>query len=316
MMSRLSAADGMTTIRAPATSMIISAATLLVALAIVWPGSGAAQENPRLANLQIEIWPEFDRPAALVILKGEFASDLSERAVSLRIPASSGGPVAAAFAAAAGTELFNLEYDRTDAKDFITLRFKAPQRFFQVEFYDPLSTGTPDRRYTYVWPGDMAVERLSVRLQEPAAASNISMQPPPGAGVAGSHGLLYRTAELGALGAGKQLPIEIRYTKEDSRTSTQILGLKAANTEPPAAPAGPAVPPADQVPIWLLVLTFAAVLVAAATVALLWWLWRNKAAGAPDADTAFCTRCGGKIDAGDRFCSACGARIRARPRSG
>jgi hypothetical protein len=301
-----------------AISMIISAATLLAAFGVVWPCSGAAQDNPRLASLEIEIWPEFDRPAALVILKGEFATDLPDRAVSLRIPASSGGPVAVAFAAAAGAELFNLKYDRTDAKDFITLHFKVPQRFFQIEFYDPVPTNSPDRKYTYTWAGDMGTKRLSVHLQEPAAASNLSTQPALGAGVSGPNGLLYRTAELGAFEAGKQLPIEVRYTKTDSRTSAQILGIKTAGPESsaePAAPAGPTAPvaPVDTPPVWLLVLTFAAVLLIAATVALLWWHWHNKGSGAQSGTAGMCHRCSGPIASGDRFCSACGARVRAHP---
>ena len=292
----------------PAIAMVVFAIISLLAFATVPPSRSAAQENPRFASLQIEIWPEFDRrQAALVILKGELAANVVlPTTVSLRIPASSGGPTAVAFATAAQAELFNLAYDRTDADDLITLRIKAPQRFLHVEFYDPLVTDTPDRRYTYVWPGDLAVERLSVRLQEPAAASNISVQPELGAGVAGPDGVRYRTAELGAFKAGKPLPIEIRYTKTDERTSSDILGLKVPDSAP-AVTSGTS----EALPDWLLVLAiFAGVVGTAGIAGSLWWRRRGKASGAQPGGAGFCPQCGSRLSSGARFCSTCGAAVR------
>lgn len=286
-------------------STVVFAIMPLLALAAVPSSRSAKQENPRFASLLIEIWPEFDRRAALVILKGELAADLAlPAAVSLRIPASSGGPSAVAFAATARAELFNLAYDRTDADNFITLRFKTAQRFLHVEFYDPLATSTPDRRYTYVWPGDLVVDQLSVRVQEPAAASNVSVQPDLGTGFAGPDGLLYRTAALGALKAGRQLPIEIRYTKTDSRTSSEILKLNAPEPISQAATGS-----VQGVPGWLLVLAVVVALAVGAGVASLWYR-RRRTSGAQPGGGAFCPECGSRLASGNRFCSTCGAPVR------
>lgn len=287
--------------------MVVFAIMPLLALAAIPLSRNAVQENPRFASLQIEIWPEFDRRgAALVILKGEFAAELGlPAAVSLRIPASSGGPTAVAFATAPKGELFNLAYDRTYGKDFITLRFEAAQRFVHIEFYDPLVTGTPGRSYTYIWPGDLAVARLSARLQEPAAASNISSQPDLGAGVPGPDGLHYRTAELGAREAGTQLSIEIRYTKTDLRTSAEILGANAPDSTPAVTTGS-----SDGLPSGLLVLAVAAALVMGAGAAALWWRRRKKAAAARSSGAGFCPQCGSRLTSGDRFCPTCGAPVR------
>jgi hypothetical protein len=292
---------------ASAMAIAVFAIMPLLAFAAVPPGRNAAQERPRVASLQIDIWPEFDRgSAALVILKGEFAANLALPAsVSLRIPASSGGPTAVAFTTAPGAELFNLAHDRTYGDDFITLRFDAPQRFFHVEFYDPLVTVAPDRTYTYVWPGDMAVERLSARMQQPAASSNISLQPDLGAGVAGPDGLLYRTAELGAREAGKPLPIKIRYTKTDPRTSAEILGVKVPDAMPPATAGS-----ARRVPSWLLILAFAVALIVGTGAAALWWRRRGKASRGQPGGAGFCPQCGSRFASGARFCSNCGAPVR------
>lgn len=270
-------ASGAATGFASAIAIIVLVITPLLALAAVPPSSDAVQKNPRISNLQIEIRPEFDRRhAALVILKAELAADVVlPTTVWLRIPASSGGPAAVAFSATAEGELFNLGYERTNAADFITLRLQALQRFFHVEFYDPLPTTAPDRSYTYVWPGDLGVARLSVRLQEPAAASGISVQPDLGARIDGPGGLLYRTANLGALEAGKQLSIEIRYTKRDARTSAEILGLKTPDSErPPTSGAN------EGLPGWVLGLATVAVLSLAAVAISLWWHPRKTATAA------------------------------------
>ena len=77
--------------------MLVLAFMLLPARAADPSSRDAPKGNPRLASLHIEIWPEFDRSAALVLLKGELAADVAlPAAVSLRIAASSGGPTAVA----------------------------------------------------------------------------------------------------------------------------------------------------------------------------------------------------------------------------
>ena len=184
-------AGGVAVVFASAMALAVFAIAPPPALAAVPPNHDAAQENPRFASLQIEIWPEFDRrQAALVILRAELAADVVlPSTVSLRIPVSSGGPTAVAFSAAAEGELFKLGYERTNAAGFITPRLQAPQRFFHVEFYDPLTTRAPGNSYIYVWPGDLGVGRLGVRLQQPASASDFSVQPELSAWSAGLGGL-------------------------------------------------------------------------------------------------------------------------------
>ena len=272
-------------------------------------GGGAPLRNPRLESMQIEVWPEFDRPAALVILRGALAADAPLPAdVTLRIAASSGGPSALAYSATAGGDLLNLEHEQKVANDFITLRFKLPQRFFHLEFYDPLATGTPERSYSYVWPGDMGVKQLRVVVQEPAAASNFSVQPNLDTTASGQDGLRYRSAELGAQVAGKQLPIKLRYTKSDARTSADILRPQAPDmTKKPASGAVTA-GASDEVTKGVLIFILTVSLLIGIGTAVMWWRGRARTAG-PEAGGG-CTKCGTPRAAGDRFCSKCGARLK------
>ena len=276
-----------------------------VALAAAPQDSGAAKGDTSLESMQIEIWPEYDRPAALVILRGELAASVGlPAAVSLRIPASSGGPAAVAYATATKGSLLNLKYDRSEAAGFITLRFTAPARYFHVEFYDRLATGTGERTYKSLWPADLPVSWLDVVVQEPAGASNISVKPELSDKSTGSDGLLYRAAQLGPFEQGKPLPIEMRYTKSDPRTSAEILKLNA-----PAPAAQASTPAMQNKNYWsLLVLGAAALLVAVSGAAYFLWGRQRPPAGSTSGGR-FCTKCGNAAAAGDRFCSKCGAAL-------
>ena len=271
------------------------------------PGGGAAKGDTPLESLQIEIWPEYDRPAALVILRGELAGDVGlPAAVSLRIPASSGGPAAVAYATAKKGPLLNLKHDRSDAADFITLRFTVPARFFHLEFYDRLATGTGERSYKYLWPGDLSVNWLEVVVQEPAGASDISVKPTLVESAAGTDGMRYRSAQLGPVKQGKPLPIEIRYTKTDPRTSAEILKLNAPAPIPQAS-----TPPAKGDSSSLVLASSAAALVVAVSCAA-YFFWRRRRPRARAGFTAngrFCSQCGKQVAAGDRFCAKCGAAL-------
>lgn len=281
--------------------------TLLLAVLLVPGIAGGASGAPRLETLQIEIWPEYDRPAALVILKGELAGDVGlPAALALRIPASSGGPSAVAFAAQKTGPLLNLAHDRSAAADAITLRFTTPERFFHVEFYDPLATATSARSYRYLWPGDLAVGALQVVVQEPAAATDIAIQPALGDLSIGSDGLRYRSARLGPVPKGQARSIEIRYAKSDPRTSAEILKAGASASSPAA---GTSAGERDAFRMFLITGAIALLVAGSSLVYLFWWRRRERPGARGNAGAKFCGRCGGPTAAGDRFCSKCGAAL-------
>jgi zinc-ribbon domain len=271
------------------------------------PARDPATGNPRLATLQVEILPEYDRPsAALVILRGEVAADVPLPAsVSLRIPASSGGPAAVAYSTAAGGNLLSLKYDRKDAGDFIALKFHTPERFIQIEFYDPVAITGSDRGYSYVWTGELAAERLSLIFQEPAAASDLSVQPDLEIAGLGQDGLRYRSAELGAFRAGKRLEVKVRYSKTDPRTSLEIVKPESRELSPGPGPS--TAPSKMELASWLV--GGVAVLGLGAWAALAWRSRRKSVAPPQPGGTGFCRKCGAPFAAGDRFCSRCGTPL-------
>jgi hypothetical protein len=294
----------------PRILIVILAVMLAPAFAAAPAAREASKGSPRLANLQIEIWPEFDRAgAALVILKGEIAADIPLPAsVGLRIAASSGGPTAVASSAEPGGNLANLKYERKDAGDFIALKFEAPERVFHIEFYDPLATTGPGRDYTYAWTNDLPADRLRVIVQEPAAASDFSVQPALEAPALGQDGLNYRSADLGPFPAGKRLEVRIRYTKTDPRASAEILKPRSPDPLPVPA-AGPSAGPGKlELAVWLV--GSVVVLGLCVWAAMMWWYGRQdrRPKFLPD-PAGRCSKCKAPSASGDRFCSKCGARL-------
>ena len=276
-------------------------------------GSGAPKGNPPLASLIIEVWPEYDRPAALVILKGALAESVKLPAtVTLRLPAASGGAAAVAYSDAADGNLLNLKHEFANAGEYVALKFDAPTRFFHIEFYEPIATTAPARSFRYVWPGDLAATRVMVVVQEPATATDVAMEPSLDRPSTGQDGLRYRSADLGAREAGKPVAISVRYTKADARPSVEILKPKRTETALPAQalPAAGAIAPAAAdggLPDWVLPLA-GFVLLGMLGGALIFWQWRRSArAAAPSG--RFCTKCGAPLVAGHRFCGGCGAKI-------
>ena len=294
-------------------AMLVLVTLLLPVLALAQGGSGP-QGNPRLASLNIEIWPEYDRPAVLVILRAALPEGVKlPAAVTLRLPAASGGAAAVAYSATADGNLLNLKHERASAGEFVTLKFETPQRFFHVEFYEPIATADPARSFRYVWPGDLAAERVTVVVQEPASASAISVEPNLNGTSTGEHGLRYRAAELGALERGKPLPISVRYSKADARPTVDILKLRAGDSNLPAAasPPAPVSSPhptaASGMPDWALPMAGLALLGFLGGVFVLWWSRRASPSTAPAPRT--CAKCGAAQAPGNRFCGNCGTKI-------
>jgi hypothetical protein len=219
---------------------------MLVGLLLAPVPATLAQSALPLATLTIDVWPEYDRLATvLVIYRGEFAADaLLPAEIKIRIPASAGEPSAVA-APRPGSEaapvnqwselIASKQVTTTRSGDWVEVTLAPPSRLFTVEFYDKLSTVTFDRQYKLTWPGDWDAQAVRVNVREPFGATNFQATPtlPPGA--IDEEGLVAHQLDVGALAAGQSFALSLRYHREDNRTSTAALQLVTpASTRPPA----------------------------------------------------------------------------------
>jgi hypothetical protein len=282
-------------------------------------GASLAQEAISIQTLQIDVWPEYDRPEVLVIYHITLASTVKLPAeIVLRVPVSSGGPFAIAEQTANG--LFNLEFSEIARDDqWVSVRLTTTLPQLQVEYYDAaLRKDGAQRTFTYVWPGDYPVAEMLVKFQQPPSASRMTLEPNTGSAAVEQDGLTYFSIPLGQVDAGERFQIQTQYDKaNDDLTQNaafeQVTPVSPAN----AAAASPAFP---QVLPWLLG-GLGLILIGGGV----FWYMRGSgftpaparqkrsqaAPAAPSAGAAiFCHQCGKKASGADVFCRTCGTRLR------
>ncbi len=281
-----------------------------------------AQEAVRFSALEIDLWPEYDRPDMLVIYRITLPADLTLPVdLQVRIPASAGEPNAVAVRQPSGG-LFTIPYTRQVNGPWAVLSFTATFPEVQIEYYAPIQKQGEERTYTFTWPGDYAVDALTIQVQQPVDTTDMQITPSLGNGVPQSDGLTYYMAEVGALAAGEPFNLQIAYTKTSDTLSASNQQLQ---------PSGPVAPPPtlwDQVQqnlpyilagLGLLLLVIGGV-----------WYWQSGRSEAPsrprrrrkarrpkppaEQDTAaegrYCPQCGKRAQPGDRFCRTCGTPLK------
>lgn len=300
----------------------------LVILACLWGFKAQAQGTVTLASAEVDLWPEYDRPNTLVIYHMTLSAQISPPVeLSVRIPARVGDPHAVAVRQADGG-LFSVVYDRVVQGDWALITFTATSPDVQLEYYDPnLVKQDSARHFEFQWPGDYAVDSLVISVQQPLGASDMRISPGMGSGQTRQDGLVYYTAEVGALKAGEQFSVTLDYTKTSDELSASTLTVE------PSAPITDTTPgrmSVMQALPWVLG-GLGLVLILGGGI----WYWqsgrrsssqenkrRRRKTPTPASDPAvsgnetldrefdYCPECGKRAGPNDRFCRVCGTRLR------
>ena len=307
-------------------SALIIVITLL--LAFGQSSSVRAQDAVIFDTVLVEIWPEYDKPSALVMYQFTLASSVKLPAeVVIRIPEKVGLPHAVATEDEAG--LLNLSYETSVENGWLLIKFTTAVTKVRLEFYDPslLIVGT-QRTFTYTWPGDYAVNNFTMQVQQPFNATDMSLVPDMGSGQKGQDGLVYYNMLVGQVRAGTTFDMQISYSKPDN-------SLTNANSFEQAQPAqqvdnntpGRVATPNDFIP-WIL----GGLGVLLITIGGLWY-WRTGQAStvptrvrhsarrsnsaeqlspsANEKEAIYCSQCGKRAGPGDMFCRTCGTKLRS-----
>lgn len=294
--------------------------TLVVVFIIFTALPASAQSELRLATVQVQLWPEYDRPSMLVIYTITLPDDQPLPAeVSLRIPAGVGEPSAVAVLEDSG--LVTRQYASTVDGDWAVITLEADLPIIQVEYYDPaLSQSDSPRSYDYLWQSDYAVDEFIIGVQQPIGASQFDIQsdePVFGVPEVQASGMNQYTASLGSLEAGETFSFSLSYTKTSTALSIESL-LQDTSTADEA-------PASESLPVWVWVLVgvggvFVGVgviyFVRASTVKKPASSYRRKkqrSSGRADRSggkNLFCHQCGSPAEPGDKFCRECGTKLR------
>ncbi len=193
-------------------------------------------EATALEEMKIDLWPEYDRPATLVMYRFRLkaGSDLSAP-VAVPVPQGADDPHAVAWRDDKGS-LLVAEFTRRVEGDRAMVLTRLGSREGQLEFYSDIEIADGERSFRFDWPGGVEVGALSFQIQRPRGASEFRVSPAPIRQWEGEDGLTYALVELGPQAASATPSVEVRYEKDTAALSAPPV----ASTPPPAAPAAPA----------------------------------------------------------------------------
>lgn len=223
--------------------------------------AAVAQPYPALERVQISIWPEYDRPGALVILSGWLPANSSmPGTVALPMPTAAGMPNAVAKRGADGTLLMaTWTADEQGELTFVHIETDTPE--VRIEFYADLEMVGATRRFRFLWPGGMEVGQLRYEVMQPLGGTGMTIDPPAAAQRLGTDGLTYFSADLGTKGPADAFAIDLTYDKTSSELTAAAL---QPNFPPPqqlpgetAVTESPAQDTAQNNSMWLVMLPIA-----------------------------------------------------------
>ena len=200
-------------------------------LALTTPSAG--QLTTSLERLEIVLWPEYDRPELLVMLRGWIAEEIPVPTyVPLPMPAGV-SPSAVAKRDPSG-QLLLAAHTVLDFESRREVRIATESREVRLEYYAPLTRDGATRSYVFDWPGLVALGSVAYELQQPVGAESLRVEPSPRDSRVGFDGLTYHTAELGPRAVGEGLSIELSYSKQSNVLTHSVL--QPTETPPPPAP--------------------------------------------------------------------------------
>jgi hypothetical protein len=295
---------------------------LLLFILLLIPFGVRAQTPVTVDSLQVQIWPEYDKPSVLVIYQMTLsANTVFPATISLQIPTTAGEPNAVAVRQVDGT-LYSVDYTRLVSGEWATISFTTTTPEVQLEYYDPsLEIDGVARHYQYVWQGDDAVSQFIMQVQQPAGATDMRLSPSLGPGTTGADNLVYYTQDIGAIPASNHSPT-IDYNKS---TDTERRKPACRTQCPHPQSTVPDLSVSSWLP-WILGILGAGLIIGGII-----WFWqsgkqrpakqlrrRRSKAGANESDQTasttgdeiYCSQCGKRASAGDLFCRSCGTQIR------
>jgi len=280
-----------------------------------------AQSAVGFDELKVLLWPEYDRPDMLVIYKITLSGSTKLPAqIEMRLPKAVGSPYNVAVEEADG-QLYSLNYTASQEGEWLVVSLTAPTTKLQVEFYDPALTKSDGRRdYNFRWPGDFEVQDLIVQVQQPATASNLTVEMVSGTWSTGTDGMQYYTVDVGKVPAGTPVSLKLGYSKSDDTLS--VPNQVPLQSSQPIGPSTDQLRMQEALP-WILGGLGLALIIGGGL-----WFWlisRKRQSGPsnrrhsstnrvmPDGAEVdiYCHQCGKRAAKDDVFCRTCGTRLRS-----
>lgn len=291
-------------------------AIVFLVLVLLLPAAVFAQGTVTLDTLDVQLWPEYDKPDMLVIYFASVSPDVPLPAqVSLRIPAEAKLHVVAVGKTLQEVSDIGVDYsvESQDGGKLVQISLGDDQRWITLEYYAPIARDGDTRHFVFEWGGEYAVDSFSITLKETVGSSGLETLPAllPAGVTEDEYRFPLHSLKVGALEAGQAYSLAVDYSK-----ATNQLSLSGQKVEPIDGVA----PGANNLP-WFVALVLLVIALAAAG---MYAVQAGRSGARPRArhaprravdesatgDLVYCHQCGNRAKPGDRFCRTCGTRLR------
>jgi hypothetical protein len=293
---------------------------LVLALLLFTPSLALAQtDTPTIEQMTIEIWPDFDQPAVLVLITGFFAEG-APNPTEVTLPLPNGADIHVVAVFTEDDVLTDQGVDYTTGNNEVT--FSAPGTGFRLEYYVPYETLGNQHSFNYTWLAGIPVEKLTLAVQEPFAATSLTTNP-TAVSVTEEDGLTYHTLPPQPVPGGTPFSVDVAYTMSSPQLTVDSQVLEdTAVTNPESAPAAASSTSFLDNINWPLVLAGAGLLLIIAAV--VWQIASSRSnkkrpvkpkpqtasTKSPKAAAKYCHECGQPLQQGDKFCRECGTAVK------
>jgi hypothetical protein len=283
-------------------------------IALFAPIRAGARGELRLSSVSVDIWPEYDQPAVLVVYHVAMAPEVILPAtLTLNVPAEA--QVSAVKVVDPRGGLLNVPYKRAVDGEWATLTISAVSPQVQVEYYTALTKSGTARRIVFKWVSDYSLEKLEVNFLRPLGATDVIISPMPAKIAPGQNGLMNYTDSVAYLAANQPYTVTIDYQRRRDDVSIANFSVQAVATPGADTPGRVS---AGGILLWVLA-GVGALLIVAGVVGFTVWQRGGRKSDAraqmpshgeeSEAGAVHCQQCGRRAQSGDVFCRACGARL-------
>jgi hypothetical protein len=287
--------------------------TMLIILFV--PNNVMALGDVHLNLLSVDIWPEYDQPAVLMIYRINLpANSTFPASLALRIP--SGAQINAVAEVDPTKGLLNMPYDFSVQGQWSILKVTTDFPEVQVEYYLPLVKNGTARHISFDWAGDYAVDKLEVNFLRPFGAENVTTSIAPTDTGPGQDGLTNYHIQTLNLAAAQSFNLTIDYQRKTDDLSISSQPVQAVST--PGLDTPGHISMTGILP-WVLA-GVGIILILAGVFGFVVWQRGNHGSlkgkkvklqrMESEAEFTYCHQCGKRAQAGDVFCRTCGSRLK------
>jgi hypothetical protein len=252
-----------------------------------------------LSEVQVDLWPDLDRPSVLVLITASLPDDVTYPAtVQFALPVE---PSAVATVTSDG-QMLNTPFQTLSDDEAHLIEVETSEPIVRIEYYFPYSREGDNVNFSYRWLGGVAVDSLVLMFREPSMATAVNPDArfePIGTLPDGQN---YYQWDVGAVGPDETITADFDYVappaivQSVSSTGTMTPVQEASNSTLPV------------------ILAAAGGLLLGAGLG--WALSRQRRTvrrvpqRAKAAQAAYCHECGARLKRGDAFCRQCGTKLR------